>query len=197
MVKKPKKLTEDDVQVWRHVTSRVERSLPDRAMPVEIAKKKHKVAKQIASVPIQPFSVGSKAIEKKVTQPPAFSVRPSKTSSNMDKKNFQRLLKGKLEIDATLDLHGMTADQAKVYLQSYLVHAHKSGHRMILVITGKGKHKGTDEFNRPKGGILRQSLRDWLTGPMLASKVLQVSQAQPKHGGAGAFYVYLRRIREA
>ena len=196
MVKSRKNLSKDDIEVWRQVTSRVERSLPEMPIVVDVVKTKAKPVKSSTGFQIQPFNVGSKASEKKITQPPAFNTLPQKTSSNMDKKNFQRLLKGKMEIDATLDLHGMTADQAKVYLQNYLLHAHKVGHRMILVITGKGKHKGQDEFNRPKGGILRQSLRDWLMGPMLASKVLQVSQAQPKHGGAGAFYVYLRRKRE-
>ncbi|MBT6895418.1 MAG: Smr/MutS family protein, partial [Rhodobacterales bacterium] len=52
-----------------------------------------------------------------------------------------------------------------------------------------------DEFQRPINGVLRQSLPDWLSGPSVSDKVLQVTQAQPKHGGTGAFYVYLRRKR--
>jgi len=101
-----------------------------------------------------------------------------------------------MEIDGTLDLHGMTADQAKARLLAYITQSHAMGMRLILVITGKGKHKGYDEFHRPVGGVLRQSLPDWLRGPTLSNKILQVSQAQPKHGGAGAYYVYLRRIRQ-
>ena len=113
----------------------------------------------------------------------------------MDKRNFQRLLKGKMDIDATLDLHGMTADQAKQHLTLFLRNAHKRHLRMILVITGKGRIHGVDEFNRPKGGVLRQSLPDWLRSPALGHLVLQVTPAQQRHGGSGAWYVYLRRIR--
>jgi len=159
-----------------------------------------KVKKQPAALPstpmLRPFKVGERAVEKAVQQPPAFHQKNQITSPNMDRKNFQRLLKGQLEIDGTLDLHGLTADQAKARLLAYITQSHAMGMRLILVITGKGKHKGFDEFHRPVGGVLRQSLPDWLRGPTLSNKILQVSQAQPKHGGAGAYYVYLRRIRQ-
>jgi DNA-nicking Smr family endonuclease len=113
----------------------------------------------------------------------------------MDKKNFNRLLKGKMEIEGTIDLHGLTADQAKIKLIAFIDRSYTLGKRLIIVITGKGKHKGYDEFQRPINGVLRQSLPDWLSGPSVSDKVLQVTQAQPKHGGTGAFYVYLRRKR--
>ena len=196
--RKPRGLTGEDLEVWRQVVSRVERTKPIITVkpvvkPVVRAKK---VPDTVPSTPmLRPFKVGERAVEKQVQQPPAFHNAPHRTSPNMDRKNFQRLVKGQLEIDGTLDLHGMTADQAKVRLQAYVNQSHAMGCRLILVITGKGKHKGYDEFRRPVNGVLRQSLPDWLRGPTLANKVLQVSQAQPKHGGTGAYYVYLRRTR--
>ncbi|GLQ35537.1 DNA mismatch repair protein MutS [Amylibacter marinus] len=197
MKKRGKGLSTEDKEVWRHVTSSVKRSLPEPKKPSEeIAKPAPPTPPKPAGFRIKPFAVGQKASTKKITQPPAFTPRPARTSANMDKRNFQRLIKGQIDIDGVLDLHGLTADQAKARLQTYLVQSHAMGFRMILVITGKGRTKGVDEFNRPKAGVLRESLRDWLMGPLLSAKVLQVSQAQPKHGGAGAYYVYLRRIRE-
>ncbi len=112
----------------------------------------------------------------------------------MDKRNFQRLVRGKLEIDGKLDLHGMTQEQAKIALRSKILQAHSSGKRLILVVTGKGKHR-VDEFNRSIVGVLRQNVPQWLRQPPLSSVVLEVTQAQQRHGGDGAFYVYLRRNR--
>ena len=119
----------------------------------------------------------------------------AKVSPNMDKRNFQRLLKGRIEIDETLDLHGMTAEQARAQLVLALQRAHGRGARLVLVITGKGKRTHIDEFNRPRSGVLRAALPDWLRAGALAGIVLQVTQAHPRHGGKGAFYVYLRRRR--
>ena len=73
--------------------------------------------------------------------------------------------------------------------------SHLLGKRLIIVITGKGKHKGFDEFQRPINGVLRKSMPDWVNNSAISQKVLQVTPAQPKHGGDGAFYVYLRRQR--
>jgi DNA-nicking Smr family endonuclease len=192
--RKPRGLSGEDLEVWRQVISRVERTKP--IISVKPVVKVKKVPDALPRTPmLRPFKVGERVAEKQFKQPPAFHNAPQRTSPNMDRKNFQRLVKGQLEIDGTLDLHGMTADQAKVRLLSYVGQSHAMGCRLILVITGKGKHKGSDEFNRPVNGVLRQSLPEWLRGPTLANKILQVSQAQPKHGGAGAYYVYLRRTR--
>jgi DNA-nicking Smr family endonuclease len=193
--RKPKGLSSEDIEVWRQVAARVERSKP--VIPMKpVVKLKH-AAPALPSTPmLRPFKVGERVVEKVIKQPPAFHDAPKKTSPNMDRRNFQRLVKGQMEIDGTLDLHGMTVDQAQARLMAYVVQSHAMGSRLILVITGKGKNKGVDEFNRPVNGVLRQSLPDWLRGPTLANKILQVTQAQPRHGGAGAYYVYLRRTRE-
>tara|TARA_R110002094_G_scaffold179713_2_gene158378 strand:+ start:243 stop:833 length:591 start_codon:yes stop_codon:yes gene_type:complete len=192
--RKPRGLSSEDVEVWRQVTKRVSRT--KHVIPINPVVKVNRQEPALPSTPIlHPFKVGERVVEKAIKQPPAFHDAPRTTSPNMDRKNFQRLVKGQMEIDGTLDLHGMTADQAQARLMAYIVQSHAVGSRLILVITGKGKHKGYDEFRRPINGVLRQSLPDWLRGPTLASKILQVSQAQPRHGGKGAYYVYLRRTR--
>jgi len=188
-------LTSEDIQIWQQITRRIERLSPEKPAPKIQPAKAAPIKKQVKTDvdPIKAFKIGEKA--KPISQKPSISVLPADRSPNMDRKNFQRLMKGKFEIEATLDLHGMTADQAKMQLISFISRSHKSGYRMILVITGKGKRKHKDEFNRERGGILRQSLPDWVLGSSITDKVLQVTHAQPKHGGTGAYYVYLRRRR--
>ena len=188
-------LSEEDIAIWQQITRRIERLNPDRGDTV-IKPAKTKPPKKVDQKPnpsIAPFRIGESA--KPVKQAPSIVERPADRSPNMDRKNFQRLLKGKFEIDATLDLHGLTSDQAKVQMIQFISNAHRNGFRLVLVITGKGKRTHTDTFNRERGGILRQSLPDWVQSSAITDKVLQVTQAQPKHGGSGAFYVYLRRKR--
>ncbi|MEM7243238.1 MAG: Smr/MutS family protein [Pseudomonadota bacterium] len=188
-------LSEEDIAIWQQITRRIERLNPDREATV-IVPKKSPPLKKVDAKPapaITPFRIGEAA--KPVKQAPNIVGQPTDRSPNMDRKNFQRLLKGKFEIDATLDLHGMTADQAKVQMIQFISNAHRQGFRLVLVITGKGKRTHTDTFNRERGGVLRQSLPDWVRSSAITDKILQVTQAQPKHGGGGAFYVYLRRKR--
>ncbi len=208
MARKKRTLSDDDHQLWRQVAASVDPLHPKKKQTGATAHfsgssgrvKPSKTGQSAkAVVPIQAFQIGSKA----KTALPAPHATPhtavgnsaSMVSPNMDRRNFQRLLRGQIEIDATLDLHGMTAELARQRLVLYLQQAHARGARLILVITGKGTKTHIDEFNRPRSGILRAALPDWLRGGALSGLVLQVTQAHPKHGGKGAFYVYLRRRR--
>jgi DNA-nicking Smr family endonuclease len=60
--------------------------------------------------------------------------------------------------------------------------------RTVLVITGKGG------FGDARG-VLREAVPRWLNEGDLRPRVLSCAWAQPKHGGAGALYVLLRRQR--
>jgi DNA-nicking Smr family endonuclease len=111
----------------------------------------------------------------------------------MDKKNFGRMTKGKIAPEAQLDLHGMTVAEAHPSLQRFIVQAHNNGLRLVLVVTGKGK-QGPDIGPIPQNhGILRHQVPQWLRMAPIAAVVLQTAQAHARHGGAGAYYVYLRR----
>lgn len=195
--KKRRSLTDDEKDLWKKVIEQVDSI---ESAPPLITPPTSRAAKKKPTTPapdIQPFKIGAKAKAKTTTRakPPSFVDRPNQTSPNMDRRNFQRLLKGQLEIDATLDLHGLTADQARMQLQMFVQNANRMGSRLILVITGKGNKQFVDEFNRPRSGVLRTGVPEWLkTGPV-SHLVLQVTQAHGKHGGGGAYYVYLRRQR--
>ena len=69
------------------------------------------------------------------------------------------------------------------------------GRRFVLVITGKGKSRPDDGPIPERHGVLRHQVPHWLNSPPLRSHVLQISEANRKHGGLGAYYVYLRRPR--
>ena len=113
----------------------------------------------------------------------------------MDSSAFRKLKKGKLRPEVKVDLHGMTADAAHAALTGFLFRAHSSGKRLILVITGKGR-PGTDDGPIPsRPGVLRRNLPEWLSRPPLNSVVQEWTEAHLRHGGSGAFYVYLRRPR--
>jgi DNA-nicking Smr family endonuclease len=88
----------------------------------------------------------------------------------------------------------MTVAEAHPELVRFLISAQSSGKRMVLVITGKGKVKDDHGPIPQRMGVLRHQLPHWLAQPPLGNVVLQVAPAHVKHGGGGAFYIYLRRI---
>jgi DNA-nicking Smr family endonuclease len=113
---------------------------------------------------------------------------------HMDRRRFDKLRRGRLDPEARIDLHGMTSERAHPALTAFILDAHAAGLRLVLVITGKGRPDST-AMQPHRHGILRHSLPHWLAAPPLNSRILQVAPAHQRHGGAGAFYVYLRRQR--
>ncbi len=132
-----------------------------------------------------------------VPQPPAppseqISAQPpliAGAASGIDKRTATRLRRGQLAIDDRIDLHGMTQQEAFRALSLFIEESQENGARCVLVITGKGL--------KPDGstGVLRDALPGWLNRVELRPLVLALSQAQPRDGGQGAFYVLLRRNR--
>ena len=111
----------------------------------------------------------------------------------MDAKVHGRMVRGKLQPEARMDLHGMTLAEAHPELIRFILNAQSAGLRLVLVITGKGK-RGQDIGPIPQRmGALRHQVPQWLRLPPLGPAVLQVTEAHLKHGGGGAYYVYLRR----
>ena len=115
------------------------------------------------------------------------------TGTQLDKRTEERLRKGQIPIEARLDMHGMTQEEAYAALTHFVQNASTSGKRCLLIITGKGQ-KNRDPL-APHDGVLKSRLPEWLGQPPLKSIVLKTYPAQPKDGGGGAFYVYLRRKR--
>ena len=146
---------------------------------------------------IKPFHLGAKAAHPRsgAKLQPSLDEVMAATSPNMDRRNFDRLKKGKLAVDGKIDLHGLTLAEAHPRLIAFVRDAHAGGKRLLLVITGKGKSTADQGIMPVRRGILRHNVPQWLSMPPLAPLVLQVTQATQKHGGGGAYYVYLRRQR--
>lgn len=122
-------------------------------------------------------------------------VRPvGRPEAGLDRRTAERLRKGAKEPEARIDLHGMTAERAHRVCLTFLGDAMSRGLRVVLVITGKGQRSETD-IMRSGRGVLRESLPGWLRASPLGGSIVGIYQAHQKHGGAGAFYVYLKRRR--
>lgn len=112
----------------------------------------------------------------------------------LDKASAGRLKRGKLPIEARLDLHGMTQDEAHRRLDRFIAAATRDGLRCVLVITGKGQRSLADR-DADTGGILRAAVPRWLNEAALRPLILAFTHAQQRDGGAGALYILLRRQR--
>jgi len=107
--------------------------------------------------------------------------------ADLDKRTGERFKRGEMAIDAKIDLHGLTQAEAHDRLQGFLAKAASAGKRCVLIVTGKGAGGW---------GVLRDSVPRWLNEPELRRHLLAFSQAQARHGGAGALYALLKRKRE-
>ena len=101
------------------------------------------------------------------------------------------LRRGRLAIEARIDLHGMVQAEAHAALTGFLLRARAAGHAYVLVVTGKGGPGYSEAF--AERGVLRRSVPHWLRGGDLRGIVLGFEEAARHHGGSGALYVRLRR----
>ena len=190
-----RKLKLDEVELWQQIAK--------SATPLKLPKNVNTVAKpqsKIAEVKndqfqLNRFEIGEKATQKSVQNDlkPSISTALHSAPVQMDYKSFKKMKRGKSTPEATFDLHGMTVAQAHSALIHFLMTSYTRNMRLVLVITGKGKfQKDTGPIPR-QVGILRHQVPQWLRMPPLRDKVLQVTEAHGKHGGSGAYYVYLRK----
>ncbi|WP_428032177.1 Smr/MutS family protein [Ancylobacter sp.] len=181
-------LDAEERALWDHVTRSIKPIRPPKraAVPVietvavpepEPAADKPPRAGRAMPIPVVP-------VPKPPGPPPLTPLEP---------KMRRRLARG-AEVDARLDLHGMTQAAAHGRLISFLRGAQDSGHSLVLVITGKGEAMRVlaGEGGR---GVLRRLVPQWLGAPELRTVVLGFETAARGHGGEGALYVRVRRIR--
>jgi len=138
--------------------------------------------------PLSPPGRAEPAAHHTATPPPRrFELPPLDRFAGIDRATAERLKRGRMTIEARLDLHGMTQDEAHRALAGFIAGARSAGRRCVLVITGRGL---------AGGGVLRHAVPRWLDEPELRGHLLAVAPAQPRDGGNGALYVLIRRARE-
>lgn len=179
-------LSQGELDLWRRATADVQplTDIPKGDIPAKaLARPTHK----------------DTAFHKKVTRSPGIATtKPAPPAPqraldptgpvDIDRRNWERLKRGQIPIERTLDLHGRTQTEAHAALNRFLMMASAAALRCVLVVTGKGGPDGR--------GVLRQMVPRWLAEPNHRQNVLTYCPAQPRHGGDGALYVLLRRRRQ-
>lgn len=200
-MRRPRHLSPEERALWDMVARRAKPmhdGTRNRPEPLEGLSKKPKKApapKEFSE--IEPFQLGQKAGQ----TPPGHDLQPgiaqhlARAPVQMDAKQHVRMKRGKLSPEARIDLHGMTVAEAHPALVSFILGAHADGCRLVLVITGKGKDRDDGGPIPTRFGVLRHQVPQWLHLPPLRNAVLQIAPAHIRHGGNGAYYVYLRRGR--
>ena len=120
--------------------------------------------------------------------PPPASVPAAPRPPGLERKERKGLERGRLAIEARIDLHGLTQSDAHAALVGFIRSARASGHARVLVVTGKGSPEAYAER-----GVLRRAVPHWLRGAELGALVLGFEEAARHHGGSGALYVRLKR----
>ncbi|WP_371038861.1 Smr/MutS family protein [Rhodosalinus sp. FB01] len=194
-----RRLSSEDLALWRQVARSAERLHADRPPrdEGERADRAPSPAPRRSAGPAVPagFRIGGAAPASGGARDlaPDLSARVEAAPLRMDRKTHQKMKRGRLDPEARIDLHGMTLDEAHPALVSFILASQAAGRRLVLVITGKGR-RAEDQGPIPRRqGVLRHQLPHWLSTPPLSQAVLQVREAHLKHGGGGAYYVYLRR----
>lgn len=178
MSRPPKKggLSPDEEDLWRKVTRTV-RPLARRTVTVV---RKPQIATQSTPITIRAPTVA----------PPPVIVAKKKTPGALaDRSPEKRVRRGKLDVGAKLDLHGFTQEEARAALMRFLLHARADNVRVALVVTGKG---GRLRSGETAPGVLKQRLPEWLGGGDLRPLVSGYAEAHQRHGGGGAYYVFLK-----
>ena len=174
-------LTDEERALWESVAKQTKplRKKP-RAAKGEVAAADAPAAGISAASPKPPASTG--AVRAPKPEPPQLAP--------LGRRERSQLSRGRKEIDARLDLHGMTQTRAHRALSGFLQRAHSDGLTFVLVITGKGKIGAESER-----GVLRRQVPQWLGLPEFRSLVVGFEEAHIGHGGEGALYVRIRRAR--
>lgn len=192
-----RKLTSDEIELWRKVTKQAERLHPEMPQTVHPTTLPKPTPKKLPKPRLEAFELG----QTHQGRPSGNSLKPSITETlraapvQMDTKAFGRMKRGKLKPEGKLDLHGMRIETAHPALVRFVLTAQAQGKRLVLVITGKGKDRDEPGPIPTPRGVLRNQVPHWLSIPPLAQAVMQVTPAHISHGGDGAYYVYLRRTR--
>ncbi|MGB5869701.1 MAG: Smr/MutS family protein [Albidovulum sp.] len=195
MSRRPRGLNPDERDLWHRIAATARPMHPDH--PVRPDRTDKEPPRKPKPAAVGGFRLGETA--RKKPKPHDLAPGPGQHLAaqplRMDKGAYDKMMRGKLKPEARIDLHGMTLAEAHPELIGFILGAHTAGKRLVLVITGKGKIRDDYGPIPQRVGALRHQVPHWLAAPPLGSAILQITPASQKHGGEGAYYVYLRRQR--
>lgn len=188
-----KTLSMDDRILWGKV-ARSTHPMPGRMEEVEALEKAIAEAEEeqqpviTAAAPALRKGGTTRAFDDMAYQaPPQPKPAPGRHQA-LERPVKRKIAKGRLELEARIDLHGMFQDQAHGLLHTFIQRAFDRGLRHVLVITGKGASMGSD-------GALRRAVPMWFGKPEFRHLISSWETAAQNHGGDGALYVRLARRR--
>ena len=191
-------VTDDEARLWEQATRSV---APVKPKP-RVSPAPSPVDPATPSRTSQPAAASGKALpapRQPVT--PASKPRAPAPLADFDRRKARRIASGRIEVDDRIDLHGFLQRDARASLRAFLLASQAKGYKTVLVITGKGGGgEPADAYGSLLGerqrGVLKRSIPGWLAEPDLRAVVVSYTEASPRHGGAGALYVQLRKARE-
>lgn len=175
-------LSQEDRELWDLVAKQVKPLRKTRAAKLHAAPRGEPLPPVPGGKPAPPARPVAAAPAPRVARPSVPPLAP------LGKRERTKLSRGRSEIEARLDLHGMTQTRAHRALSGFLQRAHHDGLTFVLVITGKGRSGG-------ESGVLRRQVPEWLSLPEFRAFVVGFEEAGLGHGGEGALYVRIRRAR--
>lgn len=184
--RRKRSLSEEDRALWETVAKQVKplrKPRPAKPQPPKLHPPMSAAEPVAAKVAVPPRPAPPMQVPK-AAKPAIPPLAP------LGRRERTRLSRGRSEIDARIDLHGMTQSHAHQALHSFLLRAHHEGLTFVLVITGKGKVGSETER-----GVLRRQVPHWLGLPEFRTLIVGFEEAHIGHGGAGALYVRIRRAR--
>ena len=101
----------------------------------------------------------------------------------IQKQVFRKLKRGQYAIEAELDLHGLTRDEAQQQLNEFIAEVRDRGIRCIRIIHGKGYGSSN------QGPVIKPLVNQWLRQ---RDEILAFCSARPVDGGTGAVYVLVK-----
>jgi len=196
MSRPPRGLTPEEAELWARVAATVKpmhKILPTRG---EVAARSADGGGVPPRLPPPPKRLKGRIPPPPPPAPPRATPPRPLDSHGLDSSWDRKLAKAAIAPDFTLDLHGHTLDSAHARLDHGLTQAISMGARLVLLITGRPRPSDDHAGRGERRGAIRAKVLDWLAAGPHGPRIAAVRGAHPRHGGAGALYIVLRRGRD-
>ena len=193
--RRSRNLTDEERKLWNAAMKDAKPLKRVKPGPAGQTQSPSPAAAPLPAAPLPSVSIVQPSIRRPPADPPPLGPLERRTS--------QKLARGQIEVEATIDLHGHSQERAHGALLDFIARSRGRGLRCVLVITGKGaspyaRHTlhGSTFYEVPeRQGVLRSAVPRWLAEAEFRLHVSGFQPAHPKHGGGGAFYLWLRKKR--
>jgi DNA-nicking Smr family endonuclease len=177
----------EDLRLWAVITSTVRPLKPSRPLVGREDRAAVAVGEAAATTTAKPKPAPVPGRPHPGSARPALPIKGREAPADVEAGLHRRLTRGREQLAARIDLHGLTQDAARAALTRFIERSVGEGWRAVLVITGKGVEGD---------GVLKRRVPDWLAAAPIRAHVAGVSEAHRRHGGEGALYVALKRKQQ-